>query len=57
MSVLCAELILSVLLLAFSFEKADPVEWKLGITLTPYVQNEDKTRPRTPKVPVRITKL
>ncbi|KAF8225656.1 cytochrome P450 [Tricholoma matsutake] len=51
------KLVLSVLLLSFSFEKADPVEWKLGITLTPYVQGEDKTGPRTPKVPVKVTKL
>jgi len=50
------KLILSVLLLAFSFEKASPIEWKLGITLTPsYMQSDNKTR--VSGVPVKVTKL
>lgn len=49
------ELVLAVLLDAFSFEKSNEIiDWKLGITLTPYVRGQEN---RGPQVPVKVNIL
>ena len=46
---------MSVLLPAFHFEKTnDVVDWRLGITLTPYVRGKEADGPQ---VPMKISKL
>ena len=46
---------MSVLLPAFHFEKTDDVvDWRLGITLSPYVRGKEA---EGPQVPMKISKL
>ena len=49
------ETVMSVLLPAFHFEKTDDVvDWRLGITLSPYVRGKEA---EGPQVPMKISKL
>ena len=49
------ETAMSVLLPAFHFEKTDDVvDWRLGITLSPYVRGKEA---EGPQVPMKISKL
>ncbi|KAJ7031887.1 cytochrome P450 [Mycena alexandri] len=54
-AILEMKLVLSVLLLAFSFEPIpEPIDWKMGITLEPRVRGREK---EGVQVPVRVTIL
>ncbi|KAJ7166841.1 cytochrome P450 [Mycena filopes] len=54
-AILEMKLVLSVLLLAFSFEPiAEPIDWRMGITLEPRVRGREK---EGVQVPVRVTIL